>query len=222
MAGLEKIIKVLKQAPKVVDEVPSLLTILGRAGVPAEAARITKPLGKDAALEAVRKIAERSKKVDDWGWKGGKPGEITGQEFESALRSHRDAFGNVIPSKKNADRKLVERAFLQTEDMTRGDVRSLMGDFADLEKADVPREWTGKIMRAIGRPLWEVADDMGNQLLGSTTPSGRPLIVMSRNIAEGVSNSMRPMTNDQRETFLALLPDWSGSLDELAEAAKNL
>lgn len=188
---------------------------------------LTKKVNVGDRVEAVKRMLgdageKVAEKADDWGWKGGKEGEITGQQFENALKVHRDNYGNVIPSYKDADRKVIQRAYTQTEKMGRGDVRSLMGDFADLEQADVPREWTGRIMKAVGRPLWEVADDVGNQLLGSTTPSGLARIVMSRHIAEAISDAMRPMTNVQRETFVALLPEWTGTLDELADAARTI
>ena len=73
--------------------------------------------------------------------------------------------------------------------------------FYNLEKADIPRRYTGKVARA--------HLDAGGGYINPDT-------------AQKYSDLMRPMTDDQRDTFLALLPQWHGTLDELAEAARNL
>lgn len=252
MAGLEKIIKVLKQAPKVVDEVPSLLTILGRAGVPAEAAKITKPLGKDAALEAVRKIAERSKKADDWGWKGGKPGEITGTKWKMALDSYNagrinaDDYENVLKSAYGQFEKAASRgkpvgsrlselqrlygygdgpvqkklANLEYEDRV-GIAEQMLEDFYILEKAGVPRRLTGKLQPKLPELM---RNSTYQHILRSNTSTKDDIKIgdYARAFKETYGRYLSEMRPDQQETFLALLPDWSGSLDELAEAAKNL
>jgi hypothetical protein len=79
-----------------------------------------------------------------------------------------------------------------------------MLSFDTLEKAGIPREWTGRVYKALR------ADD-------------HPINVLDRveDSAQAISDAMRPMTNDQRETFLALLPEWTESLDDLVNAVKT-
>ena len=166
---------------------------------------MTRPI-TSARLEALKKMVP---KVDDWGWKGGKEGEITGIEFFKKAES--------LKSNPNDTALLLQQvgdqlsAFSGTGmPLARGRTARLMEDFENLELADIPRKWTGKIMKASGGDLSRLGRKFGSQITGP------------KDIAISISDTMRPMTNDQRETFLALLPDWSGSLDDLAEAARNL
>ena len=160
-----------------------------------------------AALDPIKKAAvyamsladnadDAARVADDWGWKGGKPGEITGTDYMQDL--------NVKPE------DLIPRLRKSFGDMKRDDADLLMQWFADMEDAGIPRRWTGKL----AKKLWN-------------TPTGPniPFDDSQTGLAtyfQNVSDSMRPMTNDQRETFLALLPEWEGSLDELADAARSL
>lgn len=185
----------------------------------------------DMPETAARALDDMAGAVDDWGWKGGKPGEITGGEFEYKRRQLGDMFNSILPKNRGKAYSLEEQLRKQVEGsgLENMDMVSLAGDFSDLEQADVPREWTGKIVRSLRKPLWEYADTHGEKWLGSTTPSGRPLIVMSETVARGISDAMRRMyvkgdpdlTRQYRETFLSLLPQWEGSLDDLAIAARS-
>jgi hypothetical protein len=183
----------------------------------------------DDMLKAAAKIADEG--IDDWGWKGGKPGEITGHSFINTTDDVRynaaeDSF--IKSGSGNVDEDLYES--LVEKDMSsllddvskqlrksknpyyrnlgeagdNADLLRAMEDFNTLERADIPREWTGKVSRAIrGRLDYE-------------TDYVPPIT------AKQVSDLMRPLTNDQRETFVSLLPEWSGSLDDLADAARSL
>lgn len=197
-------------------------------------------VGKSAAddvLKAASKIADEGVEVvDDWGWKGGKPGELTGGEFTSkwdkleeeaeeatrkALGLSKKAYSEAFDSDeaynlflKNLSEKQHEMGDIAYEKLRRTanpyiletsgyDAPFVMREFSILEKADFPREWTGKALPAIRAYQGNFAD-------------------LSANLVQNISNLMRPMTNDQRETFLALLPEWTESLDELAKAAKTV
>lgn len=145
--------------------------------------------------EAIERLAKAAVKVvDDWGWKGGKPGEITGGKYMKDLNIKAD--------------DLIPRLSKDFGDMGPNDADYLMQWFADMEAADIPRQWTGKIAKA----LW----NSNTSLPFDESPSG-----MATNF-QNISNLMRPMTNDQRQTFLSLLPRWTGSLDQAAAAAKKL
>lgn len=176
----------------------------------------------DAAREGLERLV---KKADDWGWKGGKPGEITGGEYsrlvsrlqkeahERAKAEHpasvlemsnalfRNEYRPVMMAakrqlQKSKDKSIAESVFFPE------DVDSRMKMFEGLEMADVPREWTGKVLGALLRSKF------ANQRIGAVAPE--------------ISNLMRPMTNDQRQAFLNLLPRWTGTLDQAATAAKKL
>ena len=165
------------------------LESLGRIGD--EAVEAVKP-SKTAASKAISGMADTA---DDWGWRGGKPGEATGTDYLDVLREF-DELGDdevgfvtqLLKSKYPAIRSAAEDPRL-LDRVYRG--------FARMEKADIPREWTGKTM---------------NAALQSQIP-------VSPNF---LSDTMRPMTNDQRETFLSLLPEWTESLEDLADLARNI
>lgn len=152
-------------------------------------------------------------KADDWGWKGGKPGEIIKTQafyyprgagkkqvldqarmwIEAAKKNKLGRSMRSAVEYYGDDPKTWIDPNLDAFDYTVG----LADEFGKMASADIPREWTGKVFRAV--------DPFEGELDYSE-----------------LSQLMRPMTNDQRETFLSLLPEWSGTLDELADAARNL
>jgi hypothetical protein len=185
--------------------------------------------------EAVERLARGvANAVDDWGWKGGKPGELTGRMYDElwvALRRGRtDALSpeskawlgdkpyrssrrfsendlyDVATAQLRKSKVLADRA----ENFTTDDV---MDDFRILEDHDIPREWTGKIAKALP-PMREW--------------KRLPAFFQDQpdfnfDVAAGeLSDLMRSMTNDQRRAFLALLPKSTRSLEETAAAAKKL
>ena len=184
-----------------------------------------------AALDPIKKAAvyamsladnadDVARVADDWGWKGGKPGQVTAgsirYDYGDLGKLGRQILGSKSPLGEIA--RNLQKAGTGVEDPWQ--VGAYYKDtLAALEEADVPREWTGKIAAA-ARDLIE----------GSAGGARRAQILLQnprdyyayKQLPERFSRIMRPMTNDQRETFLALLPEWEGSLDELADAARSL
>jgi len=184
-------------------------------------------------------IARMLPVVDDWGWKGGKPGELTGGEYVDAYRAaskkadaaaSRDelsapwlndyeldqirerAFQNAISGPQAVVTKQLKKGSIPIDsDWPEENILRIMQDFADMERAGVPRAWTGKLFT----PLREYS-----YTKVKTTPKAAAFI--GESAIREVSDLMRPLTNDQRETFVSLLPEWDGSLEDLAEASKNL
>lgn len=148
---------------------------------------------------AVERMVEKVPGAD-WGWKGGKPGELSGKDYLDTIKEFADEFGQLelddsigfasqlLRSKYPAIRAAAEDPNLMDR-VYRG--------FARMEKTGIPREWTGKVMNAI---------------LQSDIPAG----------PKTISDLMRPMTNDQRQALLNLLPRWTGTLETAASAAKKL
>lgn len=153
-----------------------------------------------AREEAIGRLAKAAKEAaDDWGWKGGKPGEITGGDYVRHMREQLAEWNDISPEPDF----LVE---LQTQLMrskypaisaAANDVDRIYRGFSRMEQAGIPRQWTGRVMSAA---------------LQSSIPV-RP---------KELSELMRPMTDAQRETFLSLLPRWTGTLEQAASAAKKL
>jgi hypothetical protein len=207
----------------------------------AEGAEAGAKASGDDMLRAAGKIADEGvEAADDWGWKGGKPGEVTGNKFmpvyakafeDASIEDARMAeeIGGPIDTwfesaKKILDKRLnpmlnrvykqVDRSnnpYFKNSDFTANDyyisdddLINLMADFKLLEDADIPREWTGKVLPAIR--------SRSQQAYGNISPV----------FAKQVSDAMRPLTNDQREEFLALLPEWTESLEDLSNAVKML
>jgi hypothetical protein len=206
-----------------------------------------------AAIDPIKKAAvyamsladnadDVARVADDWGWKGGKPGEITGGIYnelygkmggygrlQSTDGLSEDAVRLITTSPLSRDLtkslSLDNAAISQLKNspINAGtpNIGRVMDDFALLENADIPREWTGKIVSAFGGRVPRNGAEGVDRLIGDI-PVGRGTTSYRDIVATKVSDIMRPMTNDQRETFLALLPEWSGSLDELADAARSL
>ena len=161
-----------------------------------------------ARVQAVKRIAgdagkKVASKVDDWGWKGGKPGEVTGSEAWNTssktkqikfLKQIKEAFPDLVPY--DPDNKLLQPS------IKRHLARTIANPFRRMEQADLSRDYTGKLYKALQRGEY-----------GDVDPEE----------AFRAAKTLRTLEDpDQSETFLALLPDWSGSLDELADAARKL
>jgi hypothetical protein len=174
-----------------------------------------------AREEAIGRLA---KVADDWGWKGGKPGELTGGEYQKRLDdlyqlySRNDGFErgfynrwrreeDLLRDKMDAiidDQVAKSKNFNLKKIVYQTGIEKFTMDMKELENAGIPREWTGKVWPAIQGQLQRKYDFV-------------PPI-----LAQQVSDLMRPMTNEQRETFLNLLPRWTGTLETAASAAKKL
>jgi hypothetical protein len=207
------------------------------------------PMGPriDALNEMVKKAGSKAADVvDDWGWKGGKPGEITGNILQSRIDEVRnripssrylgvfkhnakdlDAVANQLENSKNAQVRDYFNEQVRIGVLTGGTkaqnkrsaARYMAEDFRTLEAADIPREWTGKAHGAFNRlrrsnPTEGLLQNYWEDLSKESSPA--------RYIARLLSDTLRPMTNDQRQTFLDLLPRWTGTLETLATTAKKI
>ena len=181
-------------------------------------APIAKKIGEEVVEGMAKSKASKSvaKSVDDWGWKGGKPGEITGGKFTDMM--------SVGPGRRDPvliDVSLYKAGeqlgrFSPTRTLARGRTQRMLEDFELLERADIPRKWTGKVMSAFkDNSIVGAMKNAGMDVSGTTSRT-------RQRFADSLSSAMRPMTNAQRETFLSLLPEWAGSIDDLAKAAKLL
>lgn len=207
-------------------------------------------VGKSAAddvLKAASKIADEGVEgVDDWGWKGGKEGEMSGRQYLSALQNNRRLIGTRYASGPDSvlEKEALERGRKQLlsaaeknkelgrifttvvekekalapkwktlEDVQDEVALRLNSVLASLEDANVPRSYTGKL--AAG--WWNAGANAAKWL-----PSSDFQNYGAKAIPGKLSELLSGMTNDQRETFLAMLPEWTDSLDELAEMARTV
>ena len=190
---------------------------------------IAKKIGTEVAEGLSKKVAPAAKKVvkavedkvDDWGWKGGKKGEVTGGDMEKAVRKYEK--NKNIDQYEEVERKAGEQLTAslsrkpnspmakrygtrvdQNMPASKYTAYDVLSPFASLERADIPRAWTGKVMNAI-------IEKHGNRAYAAAPRE-----------AKTISDLMRPMTNAQRETFVKLYPEWEQSLEDLARAARTL
>lgn len=229
------------------------LDAIGGADDVARAAGKAVKAPKAAAAKALDAIADTA---DDWGWKGGKPGEITGGEFVQKLERSPIFGGFGSRPVRDDEVDLLRAGIRQLEDAAKRakpigrifeqeveDLRS-MGhswqsaknlaamsinrEFASLEAAGVGRSLTGATAGALRRRgsagnVW----DRWGQLFPAGRDVGAPGMHGGKPVWTGdtyrtIGKELEVLNPSQRETFLALLPDWTGTLDGLAEAAKAL
>lgn len=141
--------------------------------------------------EAIERLAKAAvKMVDDWGWKGGKKGEITGHKYKRALDAYRSgkitatdldekvllpafkqferaaASGKPIAKRFNeevAGERLL-RNYAPNQPLTRQDMADIaelmLEDFYILERSGIPRKWTGKLISEMRKPAG-IYEDQG-------------------------------------------------------------
>lgn len=180
-------------------------------------------IAREIAEDAVGAIA---KKADDWGWKGGKPGELTGGVYqdlsEQLRRGNNLSYVEPNSSKWVADWQSKNRGVRFSEDELVDEARKqlsrsglipegrgadpepLMLFFSGLEDAGVPRRLTGKIAKSMDPGIWD-------DVYASTWNQGSE-----------IGKAIQGLNDTQVETFLNLLPTWQGSLDVLADTARIL
>ena len=173
--------------------------------------------------DAGKKVAS---KVDDWGWKGGKPGEITGgdwtDKWNEILRINKKGFDNSADVKmhENIEAKLIDRAHKQLKPLNANmfvdDEENAMAVFASMEKANIPRRYTGKIYKATGDFIRN--DNARDWIRHPKFIRGKT----NDNIAGLLSEQLQPLNDKQRLEAIKLLPEWSRSLDDLGETAKEI
>lgn len=202
----------------------------------------------DEAAEALARIA---KSGDDWGWKGGKPGEITGNQFVDFVKENSPYVRGSSVNEMYSD---AERA--AEMDNAVGDSESYESFMDTVRKVknqlskskhkvlvpyqvsdsltanDVARMTAFKQLEDLDVPRkWtgkivaaiEEAPADPNRLL----PNLREKVFGTNDdyigeILKNVVNYMRPMTEDQRGAFLQLLYRWTGTMEQAANAAKKL
>ena len=184
------------------------------------AGEVAEGLAKKAAPVVSGAVKKVAKAADDWGWKGGKPGEVTGGAMEKAkakyyktknFSDYEDIYAKAgeqltasLSRKPNSPMAKYYGTRVDEDYPAYNDAYNILNKFTALEQADIPRAWTGKVMNAIIKK------------------HGGKTYVAAPKEAKTISDLMRPMTNAQRETFVKLYPEWEQSLEELAKAAKNL
>jgi len=218
-------------------------------------------LGKigDEVVDAVKPAKSVAKKAlsamgdvaDDWGWKGGKPGEITGSmwkrnldnfnsgkipmnEYEALLDDAYNQFERAAARGKPVGGRLSElqRLFgygdspvqkklrnLEAEDR-RGIAEHMLEDFYILEKSGVPRRLTGSLQPRL--PELMRNKTYQSMLRNNTAAKDVGINDYAKTFKQTYGRYLSDLKPDQQETFLALLPEWTGSLDDLADAARGL
>ncbi len=85
-----------------------------------------------------------------------------------------------------------------------GDADEVAIAFRNLQNADIPWDYTGKVFKA----------------LAARDKTDIPYV--SSEAASAISKAMEPMTPDQREEFLYLLPEWDGGIEDLVEMLRTV
>jgi hypothetical protein len=182
---------------------------------------IARKIGEEVAEGLVKKAVPVAKKAvkavtdraDDWGWKGGKKGEITGTEwmsskrtqegYEAAIQQIEKSNGPVTKKWIDYQRKANKGGRMTPAAAERQATSRIMGGFAALEKANIPRELTGKLLPHLDLDRVKFSLDEPEKL-------------------RKLSKTLQSMTPSQRDTFKQLLPEWEGSLEDLVRAARTL
>jgi hypothetical protein len=175
----------------------------------------------DAA--ATRALDELAAADIRWGWKGGKTGEVTAGELLSIPKNRKDyepaldKFSSQVDSlvARKPDSAIAQAFLANTDSGYDRAIRSLATDLRAIEKANFPRELTGKALEYL-YSKGNVSPFGGNSLRS----------MYGKNTKNELTNylveAFGPLSPPQRETFLALLPGHEGTIGELAEIARIL
>ena len=107
--------------------------------------------------------------------------------------------GGILPG------YLIERNGTGIEEFANeGITDNVANSFRNLQKADIPWDYTGKVFKALAAREKQTMPEI------------------PRSVASAVSKAMEPMTPDQRSEFLSLLPEWDGGIDELVEMLRTV
>jgi hypothetical protein len=166
----------------------------------------------NAKKEGLERIVKGvAKVVDDWGWKGGKPGEIDAfKYFDFTKRVNEPNFGGMTAEEVSSIDNQVKKQMTKLtgfEDLSDDEIDLIMDSLSVLQKYDVPRKYTGKLYKV----LLKDQDNDFNEVNQIVEPAVKKLAPL-----------MRELTDEQRETFLNLLPTWQGPLEDAATVAKKL
>lgn len=221
----------------------------------AEGAEAGAKASGDDMLRAAERIAA---KADDWGWKGGKPGEITAAKYwkeREAIKKMGDTAAAEVRLTALDDK--VRKQFAKSKSpyisgkkyswVESQGPEYMMGLFNELENANVPRKWTGKLVSSmletdpphllptyLAKPM-ETMSDSARKLYVELYPRISKYFKEDdwagnwddwyENIVDttaDVARNVDSMPAGQRETFMSLLPEWTESLEDLVFAVKEL
>lgn len=201
------------------------------------------PAVSKAAVERMAKVS------DDWGWKGGKPGEVTGELLDNLEHNVRNATAEYTRTGKNfsqlqesidLQRAAERQAFKQMERLKKKDPQHPVVQQYDYLRAI----YKGSPKRAASHAItsgfgpFERAN-IPRKWTGKLTKAIGPIEkidfsrLLNKNdgsyigyspsaLAQELSKSMRTMSNAQQEVFVTMLPGWKGTLEELTQAARML
>lgn len=192
---------------------------------------------------------------DDWGWKGGKPGEITSKDYWKK-RDIIEKMGDTAAAEvrlEKLDNKVIEQFSKSKYPHIRGDEYSwsreqgpdeMMRMFASIEEAGVPRKWSGRFAEVTlkGDSFYDYSmiDRMADHMKSMTDAQRKTYLDTVEKITEAwgellpgetseetgrfvaeAAKAAQELTPSQLEEYWALLPEWTESLDDLANAVKN-
>ena len=169
------------------------------------AGRAAKKIDPRTAKEAVKRVADDVvEAADDWGWKGGRPGEITSKDYWKE-RDIIEKMGDTAAAEVRLgklDNKVIEQFSKSKYPHIRGDEYSwsreqgpdeMMRMFASIEEAGVPRKWSGRF--------------------AEVTLKGDSYYDYS--MIEKMADHMKSMTDAQRKTYLDTVEKITESWGEL-------
>jgi hypothetical protein len=172
-----------------------------------QAAQAGGRLVRNIAEEVGEQLTRRPKPAapgSDWGWRGAKPGEISGVDYfknfprsPAKAREWEGKFASQVDPINNLD-------------WTPDEVADV---FYSLENAGIPREWTGRVVKDLGLDFAKFSPKVKADV---DVAWREPWQETTSRFAKELSSSMRPLSNEGREMLLKMLPDWEGSLDDLA------
>jgi hypothetical protein len=206
---------------------------------------MSRRMSVEPRVAAIEKMLPKKTPVDDWGWKGGKPGELTGSGLTKTFNVGEWSDPNNNPMIEALYRKAQLQLFgKRTESLS--NTVGAMDNFFLMERAGIPRAYTGKIYkkklvntrkakawlgempnsRAID--IYDVVESLAGMLEPLTHSQRLTAIDMlptwSRSLGdlEAVISAVDSMTAGQRLTFMQMAPTWKGDLNKLANVARNL
>jgi|LauGreDrversion4_1035100.scaffolds.fasta_scaffold93201_2 hypothetical protein len=195
-------------------------------------------IGKEVAESIAPKVGRAVDAFADWGWRGGKPGEITGTEFskkgeslfQAATRTRSKADDASIAG-RTADAKRLDRlAEKASKDLEKYDSKVI----AQLDKAAASGKFStnwediGYTMDSFKRletlPLPNGKVGLPRKLTGKVMHAfggSIPKSVKDDEIIR-VAKEIDTMTPGQLDTMRVLANDWVGSVEDLLAAARSL
>jgi hypothetical protein len=205
---------------------------------------MSRRMSVEPRVAAIEKMLPKKTPVDDWGWKGGKPGEIDANMYiDYTARLNEPNYGGlsqkeILKTDTQAHKQMTKLTGF--DDLSDDEVSTIMDSLWVLQQEGIPRAYTGKVYKSLlkrsDNDFESINDFVGSigpeysSLMSPMTNKQRTTFLEfidtnpTRNIDEAGNavSLMDSMTNEQRTTFLQLLPTWKGDLYKLANVARNL